>query len=275
MRDQDLDLIAALAAGELTGSEASHAQELVARGGEYQAEFEAQQLALSSLQDARPARMSDLERARLHKAVMAEVAGPPAVSTPAPAEEPRSIRWLRPLAVAAATVVVVGFAGVILTRGDSQVASFSDLAAETTEARQPAAEDALSTATTQQMTEAVGDAEAPPSADAIDTAGGEERALTGSSAKPLNLGSISSRDIDEQYLTEIYLGAAQFTSDAPGSLEGNLLSCAEAASALSDEPLLAFGTAEYDGEAAQYFGFVSRRLLFLDAESCDILGEHP
>ena len=269
MRDEELDLIAALATGDLDPASVAEAEALVAEGGEAREEFEAQLQANAALAEAGPAHLTDLERARMRRAVIAEITAP-SVDT----ARPRALRWLRPLAVAAVTVVVVGFGGLMLTSlgqgGDSAAEqAFSVLETDTAGASQT-------------TTTAGADEEAPfAGADAEDAtrAVGESNITEDVSAEdivvPLDLGSVNSREIDEQYLTDIYLGAAQYTADDPGSLSDTALSCSGAAKDLSDEPLLAFGTARYDGQDAQYFGFVSRRLIFVDAEDCSILGEHP
>lgn len=268
MRDEELDLIAALAAGDLDPAAVAEAEALLVRDGVYQEEYEAQQRANEALADVGPARMTELERARVRRAVVAEVAAP----SPKPAA-PRSLRWLRPLAVAAAAVVVVGFAGLALSdlRSGETAAETSDLstntlvtASESAAPRLGSDEAGAAEDPTGDATEEIADAEMSPQLQAAD--GG---------ARSLDLGSVNSRDIDDQYLTDIYLGAAQYTVDDPGDLSTTLLSCAAAAGELSDEPLLAFGTAQYDGRDAQYFGFASRRLIFLDASDCSLLGEHP
>ncbi len=266
MSDEELDLIAALAAGELDATAAARAEDLIAQGGVYREEFDAQLQANAALADVAPATMSDLERARLHRAVMAEISAPPQQS-----DVSRMVRWLRPLAVAAAAIVVVGFGGLLLGNlgaGDT-AADFAPLAGTTTapsdrDESEQGRDDAFSSgAATEDMAQvSEGDVESlPPRFEAA--------------AMP-DLGSVSSREIDDEYLTNIFLGAAQFTVDAPGTLDVVPLSCAPTAGSLSEEePLLAFGTAQYDGEGAQYFGFASRRLVFLDAVTCSVLGEHP
>lgn len=268
MRDEELDLIAALAAGDLDPAAAAEAEALVARGGQAREEYEAQLLANAALADAGAARMTDLERARLRRAVTAEIIAPAAAG-----DMPRSLRWLRPLAIAAATVVVVGFGGLTLFNMGGGGDSAADEALSAIEITSAGGSTATSSAATESAPVAGADTE--------DTARtSNDRSLQSLEAAedlvlPVDLGSVSSRDIDEEYLTFIYLGAAQYTIDDPGTLRDSLLSCAEAADELSNEPLLAFGTARYDGEDAEYFGFVSRRLVFLDADDCSLLGEHP
>lgn len=267
MHDDELDLIAELAAGELDPDTTDRAEELVARGGEYQMEYEAQVAALSALADASSVELTDIERARIRRGVMAEIGQVAAPRT----IEPAGLRWLRPLAAAAAAVVVVGFGAWFLSprSGDTAAESAGDQPVLSTEGADTAGAASGSVAQDDQFGPNSDTARTP-----ADHAGAEER-LTAVSAEPFDLGSVSSRDIDDEYLTGLYLGVAQYTVDEAVDTDTVLLTCARAAADLSDQPLLAFGTATYDGVPAQYFGFVDRRLVFLDDADCSLLGEHP
>lgn len=114
MHDHDLDLIASYADGSL--SDTGEAERLVSSCARCAAEYTAQQAALAALRDLAPVSLNDLERARLHREVLA------AVEVGAPSDvrvvEFRSRGWwervgLRVAAVAAVAVVGVGLAGVL------------------------------------------------------------------------------------------------------------------------------------------------------------------
>ncbi len=114
MHDHDLDLIASYADGSL--SDTGEAERLVSSCALCAAEFIAQQAALAALRDLPPVSLNDLERARLHREVLA------AVGDGAPSDvrvvEFRSRGWwervgLRVAAVAAVAVVGVGLVGVL------------------------------------------------------------------------------------------------------------------------------------------------------------------
>ena len=114
MHDHDLDLIASYADGSL--ADTREAERLVSSCALCAAEFTAQQTALAALRDLPPVSLNDLERARLHREVLA------AVGDRAPSDvrvvEFRSRGWwervgLRVAAVAAVAVVGVGLVGVL------------------------------------------------------------------------------------------------------------------------------------------------------------------
>lgn len=271
MLDHEFEIIAAYAAGDTSPEESERARALIASGAEYREEYEAQLAALEALAGTGPVMMTDLERARLHRDVLAAVTARPTRRT-----EPRSLRWLRPLAVAAAAVVIVGFGGLFLSTlgsGDTQGDAASQPVLETL-----SVSDGDATTTTRAA--AQGNLSSVRQAEGTVESGTDEDTLAYDSAaaalpEPLDLGNVSSRDIDEDYLTDIYLGAAQFTRDEAVEAAVIPLMCSADAGELADEGLLAYGTAEYDGQPAEYFGFVSRRLIFFDAGDCSVLGEHP
>ena len=82
-------------------------------------------MALESLADAAPAAMTDVERARLHRGVRQGIAESEPVPSPG-----FSGKAMARLAVAAATVAVVGFVGGQLFTGGTDQAAIEEVAAE-------------------------------------------------------------------------------------------------------------------------------------------------
>lgn len=121
---QDLDLVAALAAGELDGTNAMKAQALIADDIRLSEEHEAQLIAINALgADDWYEPLTDLEKFSLRKAVV-------------PKDEKPSwaLRSLGPLSVAAALVVLVGFVGMQFAGGANDQAMDPTEAASVTEA---------------------------------------------------------------------------------------------------------------------------------------------
>lgn len=122
MRDRDLELIAALVEGRL--EDETEARALIASSPEHQAEYEAQKLAFTTLQEAGPASMTETERAVLHRDVWStfrtEVAAKPARS-------PWYYRWAP---VTAVLFVAVGLTAVLSQGGDDGATETANLAAD-------------------------------------------------------------------------------------------------------------------------------------------------
>ncbi len=124
MHEHDLDLIAAFAEGSL--EDESVARALVETCSECRAEYDGQQAVLAALATVPEARMSDIERAGLHRDLWTDLRA-------APAKRPVSPWWYRWSYVAAGLFVVVGLVGVLGGQfgmgGDSaeQGATFSEI----------------------------------------------------------------------------------------------------------------------------------------------------
>ena len=113
-RDQrDLELVAALAAGMLDAADSERAKQLVAGNARFADEHAAQLLAIDALGGNnwyQP--LNDIEKARLSNSAV-----PKAVS-----QKPTwSIRIFKPLSIAAVAVVLVGFAGMTLFGGGTDM----------------------------------------------------------------------------------------------------------------------------------------------------------
>ena len=102
MHDHDLDRIAAVAEGGLSGQDLAAAQAEIAACAECSRDLQAQRTALAYLRQSQPITLTSTERARLHRAVH-----------PAPTRS----RWLRLAPVFAAAVALVVVAGVLLPNG--------------------------------------------------------------------------------------------------------------------------------------------------------------
>ena len=123
MREYDLDLIAALVEGRL--EDETEARALVDSSTKHRAEYEAQKLAYETLGAVGSAKLSDHEKAALHRDVWTELqAQPTAVAKKQP--------WFMRLSYAAAGVLVVaGVAGVFTQLDNDQaVDTFAEVAAD-------------------------------------------------------------------------------------------------------------------------------------------------
>src|ERR687892_348665 len=100
MRDQDLELIAALVEGRL--DDETEARALIASSAEAREEYEAQKRAYESLAAMGTAHLTETERATLHRDLWTELRGG---DTPERTKTPWYVRWSP---VAAGLFVVVG-----------------------------------------------------------------------------------------------------------------------------------------------------------------------
>jgi len=125
MRDNELELIAALAEGSL--EDETLARALIESSEEHRTAYEAQKLAIDALRGADTVLMDDTERAMLRGDLWAALrAGQPAQGT----ASPWYYRWTP---VAAGLLVVVGLIAVINRGGeDDATRGFLEAAAETT-----------------------------------------------------------------------------------------------------------------------------------------------
>lgn len=107
MHNHDFLLIGTYAEGTALEPEAVRAQEAIDNCLTCAEEFELQTLALEALAHAEPARMSELERSRMHRAVQHATAEPRSV----PQRSSRISSLMPKLAIAAVGVAIVGFVG--------------------------------------------------------------------------------------------------------------------------------------------------------------------
>lgn len=114
MRDQELELIAALVEGRL--QDEAEARALIASGPEFVAEYESQKIAYEALRSMGPATMSDTEKAALHRDLWTALRTP----VPAAASTPWYYRWMP---VAAGMFLVVGLVAVLGQNGGSDAGS--------------------------------------------------------------------------------------------------------------------------------------------------------
>ena len=129
MHEHDLDLIAAAADGDPDADQAAAAR-LVASCDECRQEWEAQRTALSALAAAPPVVLDDLERARLHRRVAAELEADTPSTTRSSAQVSPFTRRVLAVAGAAAVVVAVLGVGSFLRDGGGTTATLEQMTAE-------------------------------------------------------------------------------------------------------------------------------------------------
>ena len=110
MRERELDLIAALVEGRL--EDETEARALIDSSSKHREEYEAQKLAFETLSSVGSARLTDHEKAALHRDVWTELQARP---TAAAKKAPWYMRWSY---AAAGVLVVAGVAGIITQGGD-------------------------------------------------------------------------------------------------------------------------------------------------------------
>lgn len=199
MHDHDLELIAALAEGDLGLEEAAAAEREIATCESCSAEFEAQRTALAAIADAPRPGLSMAESGDLRRAVRTAVG-----AEPEPAAQPTRRPWLglvTAAAVVALLLAVVPAANLLRTDGDSaasdttiaeesrDAAAFATTSPPATEA--PAAE--MAPATTVVATEAP-------------TAGAAEDGDTSLAPLPTSVLRFTSVTELEQLLSEVVAG---------------------------------------------------------------------
>jgi hypothetical protein len=116
MRDRDRELIAALAEGSL--EDETEARALIESSEEARADYEAQRAALEALAEVAPARMTEAEKAALHRDLWTRL-------TTEKAPPRRAGAWWARWAFAAAALLLVVGVAAVFSRGD-----FTYLAAE-------------------------------------------------------------------------------------------------------------------------------------------------
>ena len=125
MHEHDFELIAAIAEGELSPAEQAAAEATLASCEDCRSDLELQREALAFIRAAGPVKMTDLERATIHRNVQAAVrpASPTSLSKP-------SVPWFQRLmpamAAAAALLVVVGIGSVLVNGAGESLRNATD-----------------------------------------------------------------------------------------------------------------------------------------------------
>lgn len=180
MHEHDQDLIAALAEGTLPPHEAAVARPEVLACGSCRRELELQQRALAALRTAPRPTLTELERARLRRAVL------PDTREAAPAPPHWMARWMPAFAAAAVLVVAVGAAALLRgTGGGDFEAALESTATSEAPAAGAAEEAPPATIETAAVPEAATDANGVP-----------YRATAG--VEVVDLGAVTLEEIEEQ-----------------------------------------------------------------------------
>ncbi len=176
MHEHDQDLIAALAEGTLPPHEAAAARPDVLACSDCRPELELQQRALAALRTAPRPTLTELERARLRRAVLPDIR-----EAAAPAPPHWMARWMPAFAAAAVLVVAVGAAALLRGAGGGDF----EAALETTAPSEAAAEAPPATIETAAVPEAVTDVNGVPYRATADV-------------EVVDLGAVTLEEIEEQ-----------------------------------------------------------------------------
>lgn len=128
MHDHDFNLIAAIAEGAMSPADQAVAETSLAACDACQTDLELQREALAVLRESSPLTMTDIERAAVHRNVLAAIT-PTTKTVVLRPKDPWFQRLIPAMAAAAALVVVVGVGSVLINGG-----SDADTAADTTAA---------------------------------------------------------------------------------------------------------------------------------------------
>lgn len=174
MDNYDQDLIFDLAAGVLPEEEARAAEAALTPEG--RAELEAQRSVLAAISSEPSVQMTDIERARLHRAVTAGIAEatrelPAVAAVSAPPRPSRSVLWMRVASAAGAAALLVGVVAVgsQLTGTDGDASADAPLLTATSVAAEAGSDPQRSTTTA--PASLAGDAESDMSGGALDEPG--------------------------------------------------------------------------------------------------------
>ncbi len=148
----DPDLIAGYADDLLDEVDRRLAERLLESCDDCRAELDLQRRSQQALASAPAARLTDFERARLHRGVEAAIT-PAAAPSPAPGR--RAYRWMPALAAAAVVVVMVGTVGLLQGLGGGERTADTGEAVAVVEA--PTAENTAPVAQDLETAEAAGD----------------------------------------------------------------------------------------------------------------------
>ncbi len=240
MHEHDFELIAAIAEGELSPTEQAAAEATLASCQDCRSDLELQREALAIMRAARPVKMTDLERAMIHRNVLAAVrpATPTSLSKP-------SVSWFQRLmpamAAAAALLVVVGV-GSVLVNG----AGDADSAAKTTSV----AAESLRNAADDEVAGAASEGQLGDAADATTTT----MSLLAPAVSIVEDLGIVSRDRLKELVVEL-TAASEQDQGAEYSLDRELLepalACVDVATA--DGPITFVARATVDGEEVEVY----------------------
>jgi len=246
MHDHNLDLIAALADGSVRPDQADSARNLVATCSECGAEFDAQTAILGILQDSRPASMTEFERARMHRAVHAEL--PDQVPASTGASRSGWLRWIPAAAAAVVAIALVGALGIggLLSGGDGAetATAGADVAQEaTTEAAREGLADDGGTSDNSLAMAAAPAAESQSDPTVIDL-GTIDTATLGQIVDTIV--DIGPAAADEIAGSGLYFGPLAFDTD---------LTCRDIASRRLEAVPTFIGRGSLDGQVIEVFGF--------------------
>lgn len=242
MHDHDFDLIAAIAEGEMSPVEQAVAETSLAACDACQTDLELQREALAVLRESPAISMTDIERAALHRNVLA-AATPIAKTVVSRPKDPWFQRLMPAMAAAAALLVVVGVGSVLVNGG-----SDADTSAETTAAA--LAGESLRNTADEESAESTGGAQFDDAADATTTT---MEMLAPAATIVEDYGNISG-DALKNLASE--LGSAQESDDgAAYDLErvslDSVLVCAEI---VAEEGTVTFAArATVDGDAVEIY----------------------
>ncbi len=244
MHEHDTELIAAIAAGDMSREEQAAAEASLASCKVCRTDLQLQREALEALAAAPPVMMNDLERAAVRRQVWTAVTSDATRPDSLP-RAPWFQRWIPAMAAAAALLVVVGVGSVLV--GDS---AETDLAVEAT----TAPTENLRATADEEMAEA-------PSAGALDdvaeAAPTPMAALDSPGSVVVEYGSISSEGLQDVALS---LGASLEAAEADGYVSPSdlqspspepALACAEVA--LENGPISAIGRASVEGDGVEIY----------------------
>ena len=272
MHDHDFDLIAQLAEGSLLGDDVRAARFAVESCVDCRTEFESQTFILEELSDVEPARMSEFERARLHRAVVeATMAGPGERHRSSPV-----MSWMPKLAVAAAAVAFVGVIGFGLNSsrptGDNTAAEATSLETAELDGRSLAADDAAvaeEAAAAGAADEAFATAESPTSKESESLAELTEGMVA---VQPQNLGVIDRDSFADLAFERLSPGEVPDRAADQRPIEPFPFACVGAAVGPygEEEALNLAGVAVLDGQVVEILGFGDEVFAF-DPKTCDLV----
>ncbi len=250
MHDHDFDLIAACADGSASPDELERGRVAMSACSQCAEEYRAQREVLEMLRKAPAARMTDLERASLHRAIASAL------------PEPRAgwfTRFAPRIAAVAAGLAVVGLASVTMLRqtGQDVADTVNDIAAVEESADRQLAP----------MEEMDGDASVQESA------GGADMPLDEAAEAPSFLTGAAIEEIDASTLAEY---AGRLLEDDAAS--GNLEQATEVCGAVLPEDAEALTAGEVSFEGSNGFVFVYRvdldtKALVVSVEACEPIAE--
>ena len=255
--EHDFDLIASIAQGDLGPEDQVVAEALLATCAECRADLQLQREALAFLQAGPPVRLSDIERAALHKSVAGRL---PPSHRPAPAgtTAPWFQRLIPAMAAAAALVVVVGVGSVLVTGSGDDMAAEPTAAATATESQRTAAEEELAQ-------DSAGNAFADGEAETTTTLAAAAPGLS----VVQEYGVISAADLEDIVAQLRTAGAADdevFYSRVSLQLPeaGSALVCAE--TALGEGTITSVGRATLDGSEVEIYRIDDRVAVYFTAD---------